>query len=58
LHNNQHLFWHLTEDEVRQVATEFQDLASPGGIHVKKGRHALLLQIRDGRLDLSACDNC
>jgi hypothetical protein len=25
---------------------------------VKKGRHALLLQIRDRRLDLSACDNC
>jgi hypothetical protein len=58
LHKNQHLFWHLTEDEVRQVATEFQDLASPGGIHVKKGRHALLLQIKDGRLDLSVCDNC
>ena len=58
LHKNQHLFWHLTEDEVRQVAAEFQELAGPGGIHVKKGRHALLLQIKDGRLDLSASDNC
>ena len=36
LHKNQHLFWHLTEDEVRQVATEFQDLAGPSGIHIRK----------------------
>lgn len=57
LHKNQHLFWHLTEDEVRQVATEYQDLASPGGILVKKGCHALLLQIKDGKLDLSPSDN-
>lgn len=57
LHKNQHLFWHLTEDEVRQVAAEFRDVAGSGSILVKKGRHALLLQIKDGRLDLSACDN-
>ena len=57
LHKNQHLFWHLTEDEVRQVAAEFRDEAGCGSILVKKGRHALLLQIKDGRLDLSSCDN-
>jgi len=57
LHKNQHLFWHLTEDEVRQVVAEFQELAGAGGILVKKGRHALLVQIKDGRLDLNACDS-
>ena len=57
LHKNQHLFWHLTEDEVRQVAAEYQDLAVAGGILVKKGRHALLVQIKDGKLDLITCDS-
>ncbi len=57
LHKNQHLFWHLTEDEVRQVAAEFQELAGAGGILVTKGRHAVLVQIKDGKLDLSACDS-
>ena len=57
LHKNQHLFWHLTEDEVRQVAAEFQELAGAGGILVKKGRHTLLVQIKDGKLDLNDCDS-
>jgi hypothetical protein len=56
LHKNQHLFWHLTEGEVRQVATDFHDLAGPSGIVVKKGRHALALNIENGKLDLSPCD--
>lgn len=56
LHKNQHLFWHLTEGEIRQVAADFQDLAGPSGIVVKKGRHALALKIENGKLDLSSCD--
>lgn len=55
LHKNQHLFWHLTEDEARQVAADFQELAGPNGIVVKKGRHALAIKIENGKLDLRAC---
>lgn len=50
LHKNQHLFWHLTEDEVRQIAADFKDLAGPSGIAVKKGQHSLVLQIQDGKV--------
>ena len=56
LHKNQHLFWHLTEDEVRQIASDFKDLAGPGGIVVKKGRHGLVLQMEDGKLDFRPCE--
>ena len=55
LHKNQHLFWHLTEDEVRQVANDFQSLAGAGGLVVKKGRHSLALQIEDGKLAFDVC---
>lgn len=54
LHKNQHSFWHLTDDEVRQVLADFQDLAGPSGMVVKKGRHALAIKIKNGKLDLSA----
>jgi len=54
LHKNQHLFCHLTDDEIRQVAVDFKDLAGPDGIVVKKGRHSLLLQIEDGKLAFRA----
>ena len=50
LHKNQHLFWHLTEDEVRQVANDFQSLAGAAGLVVQKGRHSLALQIEEGKL--------
>jgi len=56
LHKNQHSFWHLTDDEVRQVLADFQELAGPSGVVVTKGRHALAIKIENGRLDLSACD--
>lgn len=56
LHKNQHLFWHLTEDEVRQVAADFKDLAAPIGLVVKKGRHGVVLQIEDGKLAFRACE--
>ena len=56
LHKNQHLFWHLTEDEVRQVASDFRALAGTGGLVVKKGRHSLMLQIDDGKLAFNVCD--
>ncbi len=55
LHKQQHLFWHLTEDEIRQVATEFKDLAGPNGLVVKKGRHSLAIRIEDGRLAFRLC---
>jgi RNase P/RNase MRP subunit p29 len=54
LHKNQHLFWHLTEDEIRQVAADYRDLAGSDGIVVKKGRHSLVLQIEDGKLAFRA----
>ena len=54
LHKNQHLFWHLTDDEIRQVAVDFKDLAGPDGIVVKKGQHSLALQIEDGKLAFRA----
>ncbi len=50
LHKNQHLFWHLTEDEIRQVLNDFQSLAGSGGLVVNKGRHSLMLQIKEGKL--------
>ena len=56
LHKNQHLFWQLTEDEVRHVAADFMDLAGPSGIAVKKGRHSLVLQIEDGKLAFRASE--
>ena len=55
LHKNQHLFWHLTEDEVRQVANDFQSLAGPCGLVVNKGRHSLTLKIEDGKLAFNLC---
>jgi hypothetical protein len=55
LHKNQHLFWHLTEDEVRQVTSDFQSLAGPCGLVVNKGRHSLTLQIEDGKLAFNLC---
>lgn len=57
LHKNQHLFWHLTEDEVRQVASDYRSLAGPCGLVVKKGQHSLTLQIDDGKLGFNACDS-
>lgn len=56
LHKNQHLFWHLTEDEVRQVATDFRALAGTSVLVVKKGRRSLALQIDDGKLAFNVCD--
>lgn len=56
LHKNQHLFWHLTEDEVRQVASDFRALAGTSGLVVKKGRHSLALQIDDVKLAFNVCD--
>lgn len=50
LHKNQQLFWHLTEGEIRQVAGDFRSLAGPCGLMVKKGRHRLLIQIKEGKL--------
>lgn len=50
LHKNQHLFWHLTEDEIRQVVNDFQSLAGPCGLVVNKGRHSLVLKIEEGKL--------
>jgi hypothetical protein len=55
LHKNQHLFWHLTEDEVRQAVNDFQTLAGPCGLVVNKGRHSLVLQIEDGKLAFNLC---
>ncbi len=55
LHKNQHLFWHLTEDEIRQVISEFQSLAGPCGVVVTKGRHSLMLKIKDGKLAFNIC---
>ncbi len=54
LHRNQHLFWHLTEDEIRRAAAEFKALAGPDGLLVKKGRHSIVLQIQDGKLTFRA----
>lgn len=55
LHKNQHLFWHLTEDEVRQAVNDFQTLAGPCGLVVNKGRHSLALRIEDGKLAFNLC---
>lgn len=55
LHKNQHQFWHLTDDEIRQVVSDFSSLASPDGLVVKKGRHSLVLQIVDGKLSFRPC---
>lgn len=56
LHKNQHLFWHLTDDEIRQVATEFKELAGSDDIVVKKGQHNLVLRIEDGKLAFRAIE--
>jgi len=56
LHKNQHLFWDLTGDEVRQVVNDFQTLAGPCGLVVSKGRHSLALQIEDGKLAFNLCE--
>lgn len=55
LHKNQHLFWHLTEDDIRQVTGEFQSLAGPSGLVVTKGRHSLMLKIKEGKLVFDLC---
>lgn len=50
LHTSQQLFRHLTEDEVRQLLIDFQDLAGPAGLFITKGRHRLWLQIEGAKL--------